>query len=310
MAVIEEKYVAVVSSTDDPEKRGRIKVTCAQLLGNEEEELPMWVNPDYEWGWFIIPDVGEQVEISVTTSADDDEQIGQMTINALNPRWRARYWGNEEAEEEELKRPIPEDFTASNYGKRRGFATPQGHIIMFDDTPDDPKVSITWATGDPTTPDEQERAFLTFDKQGVTIATKPTDDQGFNSSIFMNGVTGETLWVDAVGNSIGTTADGIKITQSENEESKASIELKSDGIVTVLSAAGVVFNTKNIHANAGEILLGSGLAAAIIEPAVLGNILINLLGTHTHPTGVGPSGPPVGGPAFFTAALAQEVKVK
>lgn len=310
MTVVTEDFVAVVSSIDDPEKRGRIKVACAGLMGSEEEEVPMWIAPDYEWGWFIVPDPGEQVNVISESSADDDEQFGQTSIASMNLKWRGRVWGNSEAEEEALKRPIPSDFTASNYGKRRGFATPQGHVLLFDDTLAEPKISLTWTSGDPLKPDDQKRAFFTFDKQGVTIATAAHGPDDVQSMFFMNGENGEILLVDSVGNSVGTTADGIKVTQAEGGESKASIELKSDGVATILSAAGVVLSTKNIHMNAGDILLGSGLASLITEPAVLGNILINLLGTHTHPTGVGPSGPPVGGPAFFTAALAQEVKVK
>ena len=311
MPVTQEEYVGVVTSVDDPEKRGRIRVVCAQLMGSEEEELPMWVNPSYEWGWFIVPDPGEQVSVIASTSSEDDEQLGQTSIASLDLKWKGREWGNEETEEEQLKRPIPEDFTASNYGKRRGFATPQGHVFLFDDTESEPKISITWASGDPKKPSDQKRAFLSFDNQGIVLATAPNDED-VQSVFFMNGKNGEILLVDSTGNSIGTTSSGIVLTQAADGESKASIELKSDGTVTILSAAGVVLNTKNVHLNAGEVKLGSGPAAGIVQPAILGTIFQTIFETHTHTSTApgSPTSPPTGAPGLMLPALSLEVKVK
>jgi len=50
-----------------------------------------------------------------------------------------------------------------------------------------------------------------------------------------------------------------------------------------LSSAGVVINSSAVK-------VGSGGAA---QSLVLGDALMQLFNTHTHPTGVGPSGPPV-----------------
>lgn len=144
MAVINERFEAIVASTDDPEKRGRIKATCADFTGDPDAVLPDFIEPVFDWGWFYTPDVGEIVEIEVVTNDDTDEMPGASMILSPTIHWRNKrfyHTGDEDP------RPINEQFTSSNYGKRRGFATPAGHVIMFDDTPGSEKVLITDKTG-------------------------------------------------------------------------------------------------------------------------------------------------------------------
>ncbi|MBS1693061.1 MAG: hypothetical protein JST91_12650 [Actinobacteria bacterium] len=67
-----------------------------------------------------------------------------------------------------------------------------------------------------------------------------------------------------------------------------------DGGVLIIACGGdraQIELTKN-----GEIVITATkiqLGAAAAEALVLGNSFMNLFNTHTHPTGVGPSGPPV-----------------
>ena len=72
-----ERYEAVVSSNEDEEQRGRIQVTCPALLGDDITVLPCWLEPIHDWGWFYVPDVGEQVEIEIAASDELDETFGQ-----------------------------------------------------------------------------------------------------------------------------------------------------------------------------------------------------------------------------------------
>ena len=67
-----QTFDATVTNIEDPEKRGRIEVSCAGLLGDEDSTLPMWVEPNTDWGWFYVPDVGELVEIEHVSSTSDD----------------------------------------------------------------------------------------------------------------------------------------------------------------------------------------------------------------------------------------------
>jgi hypothetical protein len=328
MAVIRETYLATVSTNDDPERRGRIKVLCAQVMGSEEEECPIWVDPIYDWGWFVVPDPGEIVEVEVSTTSTEDEQLGQFAIDNLDIRWRQnREYGNSESEEESTKRPVPEDFTANNYGKRRGFSTPLGHIILFDDTPSDPKVSISWIDGDG---DDAVYAFLTFDKQGVKLASKPHGDDKVQHCLFFNHETGETSIIDSTGNSMCTMPDGIKIVAAADGESKASVQVKSDGTIMAIShkqitcAAPAIQLDPGVPSNAG-VLLGSGPAAGIVDSAVKGttfNTLLSALLTTmstglplTDPAGVMAWCNAVGAAAAtmlssLSTTLSLEVKVK
>lgn len=142
MSVRTETFPATVMATNDDEQRGRIRVSCAGLLGDEDAELPMWVEPIPDWGWFYVPDVDEIVEIEVVTGSNLDENFGQASIDQLDIKWRGqRFYGNSEADNPTV---INAAFTEVNYGKRRGFATPFGHTVMFDDTDGSQKVAMTW----------------------------------------------------------------------------------------------------------------------------------------------------------------------
>lgn len=144
MGVIWEKYDAIVTSNDDDEKRGRIKVACVGLMGDEDTELPMWIEPIFDWGWFYVPDIGEIVEIEVVVSSDEDEINGQMGIDNLSARWRNKRYNTIDEPEDDNTTPTPiHPNFLDNYGKRRGFSTPHGHTFIFDDTSNSPIIQLT-----------------------------------------------------------------------------------------------------------------------------------------------------------------------
>lgn len=142
----EETYTATVTSNDDPEKRGRIKVACAGLLGDEDTELPMYVEPCLDWGWFYVPDIGETVDVVVVSSSDSDESRGQMSIDNLDIRWKGqRHYTVDEPENDNTTATQVHPDLKTNYGKRRGFATPHGHTVIFDDTKGSPAIQLTFS---------------------------------------------------------------------------------------------------------------------------------------------------------------------
>ncbi len=282
--IVTNKYPATVTNSADPEKRGRIKVACAALLGDEETEMPHWVEPVFEWGWFIVPDPGEIVDLEVTEGADDDEHRGQASINNMNPRWKGRYWGGNDTD---VKRPVPADFL-TNYGKRRGIATPGGHIMMFDDTEGSKKFSITWKGGD------NEYAYMAADEDGSwVIANKK------GSLLYLNAKDGEMSWVDQHGNTISSGSTGIKLI----DKSGGVAEMK-DGVIQLLGQAAITISCKNAVVDAGSIELAQPAA----DFGVKGTTFQAYFLAHVHPTGTGPSGPPV--PTGAEAAwLSTKVKV-
>lgn len=206
MPITIEKYPAVVADNKDPDKRGRIQVKCSAILGDEETKLPMWLEPCFDWGWFYIPDVGEIVEIEVKTNAEQDESFGQSSINCLDAKWCGkRYYGNEEGD---APTPIHDDFK-TNYGKRRGFATPLGHIFVFDDTDGKASISLTWTDGD-------KKSVMLFDTDG-TIKLTNKDDQFIHLKdgecvVSLGGGTDVLTLKDSEVNIKLASGDGIKIT--------------------------------------------------------------------------------------------------
>lgn len=145
MPIIEETHTATVTAIDDPKQRLRIRCSCVGLLGGEDGELPMWVEPELQWGWVVVPDVGEIVEIVMTVSGDTDDSFAQTSLENPDIRWRGiRHWSDDQ--DGDQPRPVPDAFKI-NYGKRRGFATPAGHVFVFDDTPGAEKIILTHAKG-------------------------------------------------------------------------------------------------------------------------------------------------------------------
>lgn len=165
MPAIVEKYMAKVVDNQDDEKRGRIKVICPDFSGSSDSPLSSWVEPAFDWGWFYVPDIDEIVEIEIVVSHHTDEQYGQTKIWNPNIKWRGiRYWGGTE-NENVANRPIPADFRDTNYGKRRGFSTPAGHTIIFDDTEELEEMKISWKQGD-------NSSYITFDSNGIIVVDK------------------------------------------------------------------------------------------------------------------------------------------
>lgn len=278
----QEQHTAQVSNNQDPQMRGRIKVVCSALMGDATTELPQWIDPDFEWGWFIVPDVGEFVEIEHTDSADDDEFPGQSSIHVPNYKWKGRHWGGSATD---TARPVPDDFTKTNYGKRRGFATPGGHVMMFDDTEGAKKISITWqGKKADSSGNGAEFSYSAWDEDGSQIHSNKS-----GSLIYLNAVDKEISIVDESGNNVRMSPDGISLVDLNSNV----IEMK-ENLIQVLSQGAVTLSCKNATIDAGKIELTTGAAEALIK----GDSFLELFEQHIHPTGMGPSGPPVGAAAY------------
>ena len=191
MTTIREVFTARVASIDDPEKRGRIRVTCVGIMGDSETTMAQWIEPLHDWGWFYIPDVGDLVEIEIHSTSSEDESRGQFSLDNMDPRWLSKqFYGDEKGAK---PRPIFGEFTSTNYGKRRGFATPSGHFMMFDDTPG--KEQVTLAS-------QYSTCILTMDSKGsVTIVNK----------------AGASIVMDAESGKITATSDEINLNGADQQ---------------------------------------------------------------------------------------------
>lgn len=271
--MIVEKHDATVLSIDDPEKRGRIKIACAGLLGDEETELPDWIEPNQDWGWFVIPDVGEIIEIETIAGNDQDEIFGQSTIENMEIRYTGkRSWTDDVTDEKNEPRPINDEFK-TNYGKRRGFVTPNGHMIFFDDTNKNQKINITWHQ-------EGKYQYISMDEKGsMTIANAN------GSMIYLDADNGAATFVDENGNYYSSDTNGLKIV----DKFGSFIEFK-DGVIQVVSQGNFVVMGSDATLKTATVNLLDGATDRIIKGDTFMTTCFDI---HTHATAFGPSGPPV-----------------
>ncbi len=234
-----ERFNATVTDNVDPRKRGRIKVKCLELLGDDTEH-PAFINPCFDWGWFFVPDVGEEIEIEATVSDDQEEDAyGQAFLEAPNLRWRGKRFV---AENGEAPRPPHSQLTETNYGKRRGFGTPTGHVLLFDDTEGGETVTLSWKRGG-----AEEYAFISLDKDGSVILSNTK-----GGCLYLNAADGENSLIDEHGNSFSSRADSMNMIDIFNN----SIELK-DKVVTVLGAVDALLTA------GGNVMVEGGSDASL-----------------------------------------------
>lgn len=288
MTLSKATYPARVTFNQDPDKRGVIRVACQGLIGNDTEEIPVDVEPAPDWGWFYVPDVGELVEIEVIESSSEDEQHGQASIDNLDLRWRQVRYPNLEAEDEADRRPVNADFTSKNYGKRRGFATPGGHVFMFDDTEGDEAISWKWQNK------AGQNAFVSFDKDGSFILQNKT-----GTMMFFDAKNGAMSIIDEHGNMVGSDEVGIKMIDKTGNV----VELK-EGAIIILGQSGVTISCKDAVIDAGNVEI-TGAA----EAALLGTSFLPLLNAHTHPVTTAPGVTGVPTIPFPASILSTTVKV-
>ena len=200
-----ERHKAIVvanNDSDNPNKRGEIKVACAGILGDEDTALPDWIPPVLDWGWFYVPDIGEIVEIELNTSDTTDEMPGQSSIDGMDLHWRGkRFFTGDSMEANNEVRQVNENFL-TNYPKRRGFATPNGHVLYFDDKDGSQKIEIIWKKGSATqTIAIDDSGILVTDKNGSKIQMDGSGNVTITSTDFsaktdtVNLVDGADQWI-------------------------------------------------------------------------------------------------------------------
>ena len=123
------RYKGIVTNNADPEKRGRIKVMAQEIVG-AGQELPFWIEPDMQFlskdggCFFFVPEIDTVVDLIELVG---DESLGEYSeVYLLTGRYL--YRGTQFSP----KTVLPEVFK-ENYPKRRGFCSPSGHYMIFDD---------------------------------------------------------------------------------------------------------------------------------------------------------------------------------
>lgn len=120
-----ETHIAFVTRRDDPEKRGRVRVRCPTLVGNDAE-IDYWVEPEFplagpDRGFFFVPGVGTRVLLS-TAVADQSLELPAMAF-LYNPdyRYAACVYGT--------KDEIP-DRLLENYPERLGIVNRSTGLVL------------------------------------------------------------------------------------------------------------------------------------------------------------------------------------
>jgi len=191
---------------------------------------------------------------------------GQFTV----PEAGAQVWV--EFEEGELAQPIwtgtfwqadgdaPVQLDADAPSKR-AVKTASGHFLEFEDKDGEEFIHL----------EHKQGASLDIDKNG-TIAL--TDKQG--AKLTLDADAGRVVLEDANGNSLTMSASGTTVEDSNGNK----IEM---------AAAGITLKGQQIVINGAQVMLGGQGG----EPIIKGQSFLTLFMTHMHPTGVGPSGPPI-----------------
>ncbi len=139
--------------------------------------------------------------------------------------------------------------------------TASGHVLQFDDADGAEAFRLH----------HPKDAELTIDKNG-TVAL--TDAKG--ARLVLDADAGEVVVEDANGNKLTMKGSGTTVEDS-------------NGNVVEMAAAGVTVKGQKIVVEGSQVMLGGQGG----EPIIKGQSFLTLFMTHIHPTGLGPSGPPV-----------------
>jgi phage gp45-like len=146
----------------------------------------------------------------------------------------------------------------------RVIQTASGHTIEILDKDGEEKIVIK----------HKANAFISIDKQGSVLLSNKE-----GSHLYLNAEDGEATLVEQHGHMISMTEKGV-------------IVANKDGKMVQVSGDTAAVVADNIVLHGATVALGGGTAAEM-QPAVLGNDMMTLFTAHTHPTAVGPSGPPI-----------------
>jgi len=326
-----EWFQATVTDVMDPERRGRIKVSCSELLDADREageteppELPDWIEPMFfaagnpaktggqPYGFFFVPRPGDLVEIEVNDGADMETEGGM--------RWRCGLYPDRDAVPGFFQGQFSDEVEEELYPHIHGFISPDGNGWMIFD-------GRSFSGG----ADDEENSmvflFTGMRGQGGNLAFSPTTmvwmgnvdgaegpsilitDARHNRLVIEGGAaegegvvylltnTGHRIALRDDNNTIEIThKDGpiFKLTDTDIEARTPSgdrLLIRDGNDIRIEQAGGELVQ---VSATAG-ILIGSGSS----EPLVLGNTFSNLLNTalgailaHVHPTPGAVMGPP------------------
>jgi uncharacterized protein involved in type VI secretion and phage assembly len=149
---------------------------------------------------------------------------------------------------------------------------PSGHTIELQDKAGEEKVVIR----------HKDNSFVTLDKDGSVVVSNKN-----GSHIYLNAKDADVTMVEEHGNYVHMSADGVAIVN----KSGALIEMKDDKVKVVAKDA-LTITAKDVNIESSTVSLGPS-AGTGGERVLLGETFLMSYMAHTHPTVLGPSGPPL-----------------
>jgi uncharacterized protein involved in type VI secretion and phage assembly len=282
-------YRGTVVSNEDPEERGRVQIRVDDLAHTSSSEV--WVPPMFDMagnkkGSFFPPEEGDWVRV-----------VFHMGDPSIPFAYMGGWFGNTDK--------APEFAYSNGRPEKRGFITRMGQSLLFSDEPGNEFVRLLWhkpAASDPALNDPSRTAdrttgnfsFLELTKDGsVQIANK-------NGSLMLMDATQKNVSViSQQGHALTLSDDGITIVDKDG-----NLISINGGKVNVVASGSVTVSGSTVNLSSAGVYLGNPASAS----AVCGEALMTWLTSHTHSTGVGPSGPPIIAPP--PTILSKSVKLK
>lgn len=253
-------YEGFVFKNNDPEGRGRIKVSVPSLDLPNDEPLANWALPRFRQpapangsGSYWMPREGDMVFVEF------------LNGDLNSPVWSGGYYGEDEK---------PDTFDDT---EKRGYKTPGGHVFRFDDEEGDESILLKHV---------REALLELASDDVIRVQSKDGDKVVIDPN---GGIEVE----HRNGASIVLTDGSIDI------ENNAGSAIQLDGVNQELSAGGsVTVSSPSVQVSSPSIKLGSGAISPSVKGDVLISYLAQLIvwaQSHTHPTTIVgfPTGPTI-----------------
>lgn len=205
------KYRAFIADNEDPETRGRCKLTIPSVLG---ETVSDWALPCFAYGGgqgfgvIAVPPVGSQVVAEF------------MEGDISSPLWTGAFWRTLEE--------VPEEFTGNSAPTAKVMKTESGHVLVLEDKQGEETVTLK----------SSAEAVLEMDPDGSFALT----DSG-GATVTLDASSSEIRIEDANGNSMVMSSSGITLKDSAGNEiatTSAGINIKAPATITIEGASVAV----------------------------------------------------------------------
>lgn len=231
------KYRGFVTDNDDPEQRGRLRLSVPSVLG---EAQTGWALPSLPFGGladqglFVVPEVDAQVWVEF--------EAGNVNL----PIWTGTFWqasGDPPAE------------AAKSPPTTRVLKTPSGHTLQFDDESGKEKFRLAHPAG----------TEMTVDEKGTVIVA---DAKG--NTLTLDADAGQIVVEDSNGNTITMSSSGTTIEDANGNK----VEMAASGITVKGQQVVVEGQTVMLAGQGGEpIIKGQSfltLFATHVHPSAMG----------------------------------------